>query len=321
MMKIRILTAEDVHFALPMREAVQAMKPAFGQFSAGRATVPLRSSLPTENGVTLLMPAYLQDNRNLAVKIVSIYGQNPGLGFPTVAAVVIVLDPDTGRPLALMDGGSLTAIRTGAAGGLAAELLSRSDARKVALFGAGVQGRSQLEGVMAVRAIDEVFLIDRNVEKAKALMEEILAWPNGPAVFIPSSPKEALKRAHIVLAATTSKTPLFDGNDLTPGTHVTGVGAFTPDMQEIDEHTVRRATVIVDSREACLAEAGDIIKSKAHIDAELGDIVNGSHPGRKNQEEITFFKSVGLAAQDAAAAAAIMAKAEKKGLGTLVALS
>jgi len=320
-MKIRILTAEDVHFALPMREAVQAMKPAFGQFSAGRATVPLRSSLPTENGVTLLMPAYLQDNRNLAVKIVSIYGQNPGLGFPTVAAVVIVLDPDTGRPLALMDGGSLTAIRTGAAGGLAAELLSRSDARKVALFGAGVQGRSQLEGVMAVRAIDEVFLIDRNVEKAKALMEEILAWPNGPAVFIPSSPKEALKRAHIVLAATTSKTPLFDGNDLTPGTHVTGVGAFTPDMQEIDEHTVRRATVIVDSREACLAEAGDIIKSKAHIDAELGDIVNGSHPGRKNQEEITFFKSVGLAAQDAAAAAAIMAKAEKKGLGTLVALS
>jgi len=320
-MKIRILTAQDVYSALSMKEAVQAMKPAFGQFSADRATVPLRSRLHTEKGVTLLMPAYLQESRHLAVKIVSVYDQNPGLGLPTVAAVVIVLDPDTGRPLALMDGDSLTAIRTGAAGGLAADLLSRTDARKVVLFGAGVQGRSQLQGVMAVRAIDEVFLIDRNPEKAEALMEEIRAWPDGPAVVVPSSPKEALQKAHIVLAATTSKTPLFDGNDLTPGTHVTGVGAFRPDMQEIDEHTVRRASVIVDSREACLAEAGDIIKSKAHIDAELGDIVNGKHPGRENQEEITFFKSVGLAAQDAAAAAAVMAKAEEKGLGTLVALS
>ncbi len=320
-MKIRILTAQDVRSALSMKEAVQAMKPAFGQFSANRATVPLRTRLHTEKGVTLLMPAYLQDSRNLAVKIVSVYGQNPVLGLPTIAAAVIVLDPDTGRPLALMDGDSLTAIRTGAAGGLAAELLSRDDARKVVLFGAGVQGRSQLQGVMAVRAIDEVSLIDRNPEKAEALMEEIRAWPDGPAVVIPSSPKEALQKAHIVLAATTSRTPLFDGNDLAPGTHVTGVGAFTPDMQEIDEHTVRRARVIVDSREACLAEAGDIIKSKAHIDAELGDIVNGKHPARKNQEEITFFKSVGLAAQDAAAAAAVMAKAEEKGLGTMVALS
>jgi ornithine cyclodeaminase/alanine dehydrogenase-like protein (mu-crystallin family) len=320
-MKIRILTAEDVRSALPMKEAVQAMKPAFGQFSAGRATVPLRSRLHTEKGITLLMPAYLQDSRDLAVKIVSVYGQNLGLGLPTVAALVIALDPDTGRALALMDGDSLTAIRTGASGGLAAELLSRTDARKVILFGAGVQGRSQLQGVMAVRAIDEVFLVDRNPEKAKGLMEEIRTWPNGPAVVVPPSEKEALKKAHIVLAATTSKTPLFDGNDLRPGTHVTGVGSFTPDMQEIDEHTVRRARVIVDSREACMAEAGDIIRSGAHIDAELGDIVNGNHPGRKNQEEITFFKSVGLAAQDAAAAAAVMAKAEKMGLGTLVALS
>ena len=161
-------------------------------------------------------------------------------------------------------------------------------------------------------------MIDHAEEKASALAEEIRTWPHGPAVHVPSSITEAVQQADIVLAATTSKTPLFDGNDLKPGTHVTGVGAFTPEMQEIDENTVRRTRVIVDSREACQAEAGDIIKTNASIEAELGEIVNGEHPDRKSSEEITFFKSVGLAAQDAAAAAAVLAGAEKKGLGTIV---
>jgi len=317
-MKIRILSATDIKAALPMEDAIQIMASAFGQFSAGKAVVPLRSRLHTEKGVTLLMPAYLQETRNLAIKIVSIYGENPGLHLPTVTAVVTVLDPDTGMPLAFMDGDSLTAIRTGAAGGLAADLLSRQDARRVTLFGAGVQGRSQLLGVMTVRSIEEVFVIDHAEEKARDLAEEIRTWPHGPAVHIPSSITEAVQQADIVLAATTSKTPLFDGNNLKPGTHVTGVGAFTPEMQEIDENAIRRARVIVDSREACLAEAGDIIKSEAHIDGELGDVLNGRIPGRQDKEEITFFKSVGLAAQDAAAAAAVLARAEKKGLGTIV---
>ena len=317
-MKIRILSATDIKAALPMEEAIQIMASAFRQFSAGKAVVPLRSRLHTEKGVTLLMPAYLQETRNLAIKIVSIYGENPGLHLPTVTAVVTVLDPDTGMPLAFMDGDSLTAIRTGAAGGLAADLLSRQDARRVVLFGAGVQGRSQLRGVMAVRSIEHVFVVDHAEEKASGLAGEIRTWAHAPAVHIPSTITEAVQQADIVLAATTSKTPLFDGNDLKPGTHVTGVGAFTPEMQEIDENAIRRARVIVDSREACLAEAGDIIKSEAHIDGELGDVLNGRIPGRQDKEEITFFKSVGLAAQDAAAAAAVLAGAEKKGLGTIV---
>ncbi|MBW2094263.1 MAG: hypothetical protein JRI80_05195 [Deltaproteobacteria bacterium] len=317
-MKIRILSADAIKAALPMQDAIQVMASAFGQFSAGKAVVPLRSRLHTEKGVTLLMPAYLRESRNLAIKIVSIYGKNPEAGLPTVTAVVTVLDPDTGMPLAFMDGDSLTAIRTGAAGGLAADLLSRKGARRVVLFGAGVQGRSQLRGVMAVRSIEEVFVIDQAEKKARHLADEIRTWPHAPAVHIPSAITEAVREADIILAATTSTMPLFDGNDLKPGAHVTGVGAFTPDMQEIDENTVRRARVIVDSREACLAEAGDIIKPNASIDAELGDIVNGRYPGRQTDEEITFFKSVGLAAQDAAAAAAVLARAEKKGMGTLV---
>jgi ornithine cyclodeaminase/alanine dehydrogenase-like protein (mu-crystallin family) len=316
-MKIRILSAADVKAALSMRDAIQVMRSAFGQFSAGKAVAPLRSGLHTEKGVTLLMPAYLQESRDLAIKIVSVYGKNPEIGLPTVTATVTVLDPDTGMPVAFMDGQSLTALRTGAAGGLAADLLSRKDARRVVLFGAGVQGRSQLRAAMAVRPIEKVSVVDHNEERAKDLAGEIRTWPDAPEVTIPFSIRDAVHAADIVLAATTSTTPVFDGNDLKPGTHVTGVGAFTPDMQEIDENTVRRARVIVDSREACLAEAGDIIKSRAHIDAELGDIVNGQSPGRQNQEEVTFFKSVGLAAQDAAAASAVLAGAEIKSLGTV----
>ena len=317
-MKIRILSAADIKAALPMKDAIHIMASAFGQFSAGKALVPLRSRLHTEKGVTLLMPAYLQESKDLAVKVVSIYGKNPSLNMPTVTAVVIVLDPDTGVPLAFMDGDSLTAVRTGAAGGLAAQLLSKQDARRVVVFGAGVQGRAQLRGVMAIRAIEHVFVIDHAEERANEFADEIRTWPQAPEVHVPSTITEAVRKADIILTATTSKTPLFDGNDLQPGTHVTGVGAFTPEMQEIDVNTIKRARVIVDSREACMAEAGDIIKTNAHIEAELGDIVNGKYPGRNNNEEITFFKSVGLAAQDAAAAAAVLARAEVQRLGTMV---
>ena len=320
-MKIRILTSKDVTLALPMAEAIEVVKNAFGQFSAGKATMPLRSRLQTEMGITLLMPAYLRESKSLAIKIVSVYEENTKSGLPTVSAIVIVHDPLTGMPLAIMDGTSLTAIRTGAAGGLAADLLSRKDAKKVTLFGAGVQGRSQLLGVMAVRKIDEVFIIDSIEEASHKLSKEILSWPNHPTIRIQPPLKDAIQGADIIITATTSTNPLFDGNDLKPGTHITAIGAFTPDMQEIDKNTAERARIIVDSREACLAEAGDIIKTKAHIDAELGDIINGQSPERQNQKEITLFKTVGLAVQDAAAAAAVLKRAEELDLGTTIEMS
>jgi ornithine cyclodeaminase/alanine dehydrogenase-like protein (mu-crystallin family) len=317
-MEIRILTANDIRAALPMRAAIDAVGQAFGQFSAGNAEVPLRTRLHTEKGVTLLMPAYLKTSRHLAVKTVSVYGDNPGLGLPTVTALVQVLDPRTGLPKALLEGDTLTALRTGAAGGLAAELLAREDAGRVALFGAGVQSRSQLEAVMTVRRISRVDLIDINPDAARKLADEIGSWHNAPTVSVSTDVQTAVKNADIILAATTSRTPLFDGRDLRPGTHVTGVGAFTPEMQEIDPHTIGRARVVVDSREACLAEAGDIISADASISAEIGEIVAGNQPGRRDDTEITFFKSVGIAAQDAAAAGAVLAAAEAKGLGQVI---
>lgn len=317
-MKIRMLAAADVRAALPMPIAIEAMKQAYMQFSAGRATVPLRTHVATEKGVSLLMPAYLHDSRNLGVKIISIYEDNPQRGLPTISATVMVLDPDTGFPLALIDGGSLTAIRTGAGGGAAADVLARKDAEKVVLFGAGVQARTQLQAVLAVRKITEVSIIDPHAGAAQRLADEVSGWPDPPRVMLGRTAQEAVPGADIVLTATTSPVPLFDGNDLKPGTHITGIGTFTPDKREVDGVAVGRARIIVDSREACLEEAGDLIIPAATIDAELGEVLNGDRVGRENDEQITFFKSVGIAVQDTMAAALVFAAAEKQGLGTEV---
>jgi ornithine cyclodeaminase/alanine dehydrogenase-like protein (mu-crystallin family) len=271
--------------------------------------------------VTLIMPAHLHESGDFAVKIVSVYPDNPTLGLPTVAATVLALNPQTGMPLALMEGDSLTALRTGAAGGVAARYLARADAATVALFGAGVQARSQLRAAMAVRNIERVLIVDPFENAARQLADDISGWTDAPEALLAESAQAAVSRADIVLAATTTTTPLFDGHDLKPGTHITGVGSFTPDMQEIDAATIGRARVVVDQRDAAMAEAGDIIIGRATIDAEIGEIVNGDRPGRQNDREITFFKSVGLAVQDAVTAAAVLKAAEQKGLGTVIDMS
>uniref|UniRef100_UPI001C471E10 hypothetical protein n=1 Tax=Desulfosarcina cetonica TaxID=90730 RepID=UPI001C471E10 len=166
-----------------------------------------------------------------------------------------------------------------------------------------------------------VLVVDPFAEAIERLRAEVATWPDAPEVIVATSPKAAVVQADIVIAATTTKTPLFDGNDLKPGTHVTGVGSFTPEMQEIDAVTLSRARVVVDQREAAMAEAGDIIIAKAAIDAEIGEIVNGTQPGRQSDDQITYFKSVGLAVQDAVAAAAVLKAAEAKGLGTVIEMS
>ena len=168
---------------------------------------------------------------------------------------------------------------------------------------------------MAVRPISRVLLMEHRSDAARRLAAEIGTWPQAPAVEVLREAGEAVRQADIVLAATTSHTPLFDGRLLRPGTHVTGVGSFTPEMQEIDAETVRRARVVVDSRQGCLAEAGDIIKAGATIHAELGEIVNGTVEGRQNDEQITFFKSVGLAIQDVVVARQALQHAHDLSLG------
>jgi ornithine cyclodeaminase len=324
-MQIRILSAADVKQALPMSAAIEVMRRAYGQLSANEADVPLRTRLQTDKGLVLLMPAFLRQSRELGFKMVSIWGDNSSRGLPMLTALALVLDPDTGQPLALLNGEALTAIRTGAGGGLAADLLARPDAKVVAVFGAGVQARTQLEAVCVVRQVTEVRIFARTPVAVEKFAEEIRAWPNAPTVLVGGSRRAVVAGADIVIAATTSDKPVFDGRYLSPGTHITGVGSYAPHMQEVDEVTVQRSKVVVDSLKACLAEAGDLIIpleknliSKLDLHGEIGAIVNGQLSGRESAEEITFFKSVGVAVQDAAAAAAALHAAESLGLGTMV---
>ena len=318
-MRIRILSAADVRAALPMPKAIDAMRHAYGQLSAGKVTAPPRQHISTDKGVTLLMPAHLPERSEFGIKVVSVYDNNPNLDLPRITATVLVLDPATGLPKAIMDGSSLTAIRTGAGGGVAADLLARKDAKTVGLFGAGVQARAQLQAVMAVRDIKRVNLISRTKTSAQQLATEITTWTDAPDISLALNSQQVVADADIVICATTSATPLFDGNALQPGTHITAVGTFVPKKREVDTTTIRRADrIVVDSREACLEEAGDLIIPNAEIDAEIGEIVKGDKQGRQSNDEITFFKSVGVAVQDAVAGAVVLSEAEAKGLGTLV---
>jgi ornithine cyclodeaminase/alanine dehydrogenase-like protein (mu-crystallin family) len=327
-MKLRVLSAEDVRRALPMAEAVEAMKAAFSQLSTGRANVPLRTPIevPAHNGVTLFMPAYLSDDDQMAIKIVSVFNDNPDKGLALIHALVVVVDATTGRPQAAMDGTYLTALRTGAVSGAATDLLARPDARIVAIFGAGVQGRTQLEAVCAVRQIAQAWVFDLNHKQAAVYAQEMGERLSLP-VNVASSPSKALERADVVCTATTASSPVFADADLQAGVHINAVGAYTPEMQEIPAETVVRAKLVIDHHASSMAEAGDLIIpmeqgriGQEHIYAELGEIAARLKPGRAPEDDVTLFKSVGVAVQDVAAAARVLAAAERQGLGVEVAL-
>ncbi|HIF67814.1 MAG TPA: ornithine cyclodeaminase family protein [Candidatus Lambdaproteobacteria bacterium] len=329
-MQLRILSRSDVEQALPMAEAIAGMKRAFGLLSTGQTEAPLRSrvQVPEQEGVLLTMPASVPGEGSLAVKLVSVFGKNRERSIPLIHAVVLVLHPETGVPQALLDGEALTATRTGAGAGAAAALLARPDAESVAILGSGVQARAQLEAMCAVRAIRKVRVFSPNPEHVRAFVEEMRGRsPIPEEVSAVDSSTEAVRDADIVCTSTTSTTPVINFNDLKPGCHVSGVGSFRPDMQEIDNETIRNGLVVVDARESALAETGDLVIPIAqgviqpdHIHAEIGEIVNQTKAGRTTAEQLTVFKSCGVAVQDAVAARIVLDCAERDGLGTLVEL-
>jgi ornithine cyclodeaminase len=237
------------------------------------------------------------------------------------------LEANTGKPIALLEGSSLTAIRTGAASGLATDILSRPDSHVAAIFGAGAQGRTQLEAICTVRTIEQVWVYDSSQKSAEAFMSELAGMDPIPHdVRIAKTSEEAIQQADIICTATTSISPVFDDSKLKPGVHISAIGSYTPEMQEIPSETMRRAHIVVDSLSATLAETGDLvipiraglIKTE-DIDTELGEILLGRKPGRKSPDEITLFKSVGVAVQDAMAAQVAMENAQKLGLGQTIA--
>ncbi len=326
---LRVLDAAAVRAALPMADAIAAMKQAFAAYSSGQAEVPLRTRLamPQHDGLALFMPAAVHgEHEALGLKAVTVYNANPQRGLPLIHAAVLVLEPTTGQVVGLLEGGTLTALRTGAASGAATDVLARADSRVLAVFGAGAQARTQIEAVCTVRPIERVWVYDLDRAKAQALAEEMAGQGPVPAdVRVASSPAEALAQADVVCTATTSTTPVFPAEAVRPGTHINAIGAYTPDMAEIPAPVVARAYVVVDARDAAWAEAGDLIQAerqgfitRAHVAAELGEVLLGRAPARQDDAQITLFKSVGLAVQDAVAARVALQRAREMGLGQQV---
>jgi ornithine cyclodeaminase/alanine dehydrogenase len=317
-----LLTRDMVASLLTMAECIEAVQKAFAELAAGTAVLPLRTSLPTPGGISLYMPAYLRDGQALACKVVAVFKDNPQKHrLPTTTGTVLLQDPETGRVCCIMDGEYLTAMRTGAASGVATRLLARREGGQTAgIFGAGVQARMQLLAVAEVRRLSRAWVYDPDAGAAAAFARE-MSQRLGLEVAAAADPGEAA-RADILCTATTSPRPVFAAREVREGAHVNAVGSHTPEARELEGELIRRARLVGDSREACLRESGDIILplregliGEEHFQAELGEIVIGRKPGRLSEREITVFKSNGLAIQDAAAAGLVYRKALEAGVG------
>lgn len=321
------LNAAEVLQALPMGELIEVMKDAYAALSAGQVEIPLRTRIAVgqEINVALFMPAYLNlgNQQGLCLKSVSVFPGNIEKGLPTIHAAVLALDPETGSIEAVIEGASLTALRTGAASGAATDLLSREDSRVGAIFGAGAQGRTQLQAICTVRELEQVYIFDTNQVSAQQLVKESAGQDPIPQdVRIAGSPEEAVKNADIICAATTSKVPVFNSRDLKPGVHINGIGSFTPDMIEIPPEIFPDSAIFVGSKQGVMAEAGEILTAIAQNLitedqlVELGEVILSQKTGRSDPDQITVFKSVGVAVQDAAASLLGLKNAREKGIGT-----
>jgi ornithine cyclodeaminase/alanine dehydrogenase-like protein (mu-crystallin family) len=301
-MRLPLIDAAELRRLLPMNTAVEALERAFG--AEAPALAPQRSRMPAGSGELLLMPAAGPDGAG--VKVVTVNRDNPGRGLPFVHAVYVFFDPQTLAPLALIDGEGLTAMRTAAVSGLATRYLALPEARRLVVFGAGTTATTHLEAMRTVRPVEEVTVVSRTDVRAEALAEKARKAGLDARVGQPGD----VARADLVCTCTTSPEPVFDGSLLRPGVHVNAIGAFSPDTRELDDVTIRAARVVVETREAALAEAGDIliplrsgVISESHIAAELAEVVRGAKV-RTEPEDVTVFKSVGIAPEDLAVARA-----------------
>ncbi len=325
-MRLRVLTASDIDALLPMRDAIQVNAGAYVDLSMGRVQMPQRLALQTDDGVVLFMPALQRSSGNLGMKVVSVFPHNTTQHLPTIHALVLVIDPDTGVPQALLNGTRLTALRTGAGAGAATQVLAREDSRVMAMFGAGGQAMDQVEAVLAVRPVEEVRIYTPSGASAERLARRLQERYPDRVFRRVADPGEAVRGADIITCATTSSTPVFAPEDVSPGAHINGVGSFTPSMREVQIVGLPHLRVFVDSVEAARAEAGDLIQAVAegHLRwddvIEIGQVLAGQQEGRRSRDEITFFKSVGVAVQDAATAGAVVRRALDAHVGELVEL-
>lgn len=325
-----ILSKQDMQSVFSMEKAIETIKTAFRLFSEDKTIVPLRTKINVAKyeGVTLFMPAYVEEKDSLGVKIVSVFPNNLNVGKPALPSTMIYMDNATGEVSAVMDGTYLTQIRTGAAAGAATDLLARKDSAIGAIIGAGGQLSSQIEAMLTVRKLREVRIFDAlEIRAEKAAKAEGKKWKcSDVRITATGSAEEAVEGADIITTITTANKPVFPAEAVKIGAHVNGVGSYMPTMQEIPHEIFSKATkVFVESRDAVLSEAGDLIIpinegrfTKDVISGELGELVVGRIVGRESDDDITVFKTVGIGVQDVVTASEIYRMAKKSGVGTEV---
>lgn len=326
-----VLKRSEVEELLDLDELIDALAGAMADLSAGAASVPHRvgAMVAERDGMLAAMPGYTPSSGVLATKLVTLFPRNAGTPLATHQALIAVFDPDNGRPVALLDGTAITAIRTGAGSALATRLLASEEAVTLAILGTGVQARSHARAVTRVRAFEELRIAGRDRAKADALAEE-LEDELDLVVRASASWMEACEGADVVCATTHTPEPVVRREWLAPGAHVTSVG-YNPQGREVDDATVADALVVVESRDAILAPlpagSNDLLQpiergliDARHIHAEIGELVDGTRPGRTSPDQITLYKSVGVAVQDGAAAALVLRAARERGAGSEVEL-
>ncbi|HET6669118.1 MAG TPA: ornithine cyclodeaminase family protein [Pyrinomonadaceae bacterium] len=329
-MKILILDHNEVEELLPIRECIPVMREALIALASGKAHQPLRTIIrpPDAKGVMGLMPSYMSGatSRSAAfgLKAICVFPGNPALGKDSHQGAVLLFSAETGELLAMMNASAITAIRTAAASGVATDLLARTDARNLAVLGSGVQARTHLIAMAEVRAIKRCRIASRHLEHAHKFADEMskhVSFPIEPVATV----ADALEGADLIVTATTAKEPIVKRDWIAPGTHLNLVGSSIPKAREVDSETIAAASLFVDRRESTLNEAGDYLFAARegvigpdHIRAELGEVLIGEKPGRTAAEEITIFKSLGIAIEDLFAAEYLYRRAKEEKHGSWI---
>jgi len=321
----KLLSKNDVMKVLTMQDTIEILEKAFADFASGNANMPQRTpiTLPENNGLALFMPAYLKGMGALGAKIVTVYKDNPAkFNLPNVMGTILLLDEKTGAPISIMDGGFLTAMRTGGAAGLATKLLARKDSKVHVLFGTGGMAKTHAWAVDCVSQIEKLILVSIDSQEKKEAFKKSLQGIVKSEIEIAERPEDAVKQADIVTLITSAKEPIINSNWILPGTHINGVGSHAPAMREIDTDTIVKSKVVCDFVDACKSEAGDFMIpvnegkwSWDRVHANLGDIILKKVVGRETDDEITLFKSVGLAIQDISTALNVYNKAIEQNVG------
>ncbi len=326
-MKILVLSHAEVLELLPMKECIAVMREALNALAAGKTHQPLRTIIrpPDARGVMGLMPSYVSgDSAAFGLKAICVFPGNPAKGLDSHQGAVLLFSAETGELLAMMNASAITAIRTAAVSGVATDLLARTDACNLALIGSGVQARSHLVAMSEVRSIKRCRIASRHIEHAKDFCEEMR--PDFPFALEPvETVEEALAGADLIVTTTTAVEPIVRREWIAAGAHLNLVGSSTPNTREVDSETMAAVSLFVDRRESTINEAGDYLLAARegaigpnHIRAEIGEVLKGDRPGRTSPDEITCFKSLGLAVEDLFAAEYLYRKAREANAGTWV---